>query len=137
MHTRYAIGFTLLLYVILILHLLALYFFWYWTFWWFDIVMHTLGGMWVAGQAWWGYTYWRYRKAVSKEVAPVNVYWVSLVSVLVIGVLWEIFELSLDVYIIFKQNDILDTITDIGADIAGGLIAALSISRYEHRKKDT
>lgn len=98
--------------------------------------MHTLGGVWVAGQAWWIYKYWRYKKGLPEKTVPIKVYGICLASALVIGVLWEVFEFSLDLYVIFKQNDIVDTVTDIGADVAGGLIAAFLISRHEHKTKD-
>lgn len=115
---------SVLLYVITILHLLALYFFWYWSIWWYDIPMHFLGGLWVGGMAFLLYQYIpalarvRTRYRFSGYVLP-------LVAVLAIGGLWEVFEFSLDTFITLEQNDVLDTISDIGMDTAGALLAIL------------
>jgi len=132
---RILFGLTILLYIIFVLHLLALYFFWYWQFWWFDIVMHMLGGMWLAGQGMW--LYWRWCRHTQKgtHIPMGALFSVSMISVVVFGVLWELFELSIDAYIIFKQNDISDTLSDLGADVAGGLLTFLAFSVYGRIKQ--
>ena len=53
---------TVLLYIIATLHILSLYFFWYWTFWWMDIILHTLGGIWVGGMFLWWYVFFFLKK---------------------------------------------------------------------------
>jgi len=115
---------TILLYVIAMLHIMALYFFWYWSIWWLDILMHFLGGMWVGGMAFVFLFLNKNDVSMGKIFRPCLL---SFVVVLVIGVLWEIFEFSLDTFIIFQPNDISDTISDLGADIAGGMFACLCI----------
>lgn len=117
---------TALLYIITTLHLSALYFFWYWSIWWFDILVHFLGGVWIGGMA---LLIFFLGKSDTKLLKTSSAYILSVVAVLVIGVLWEVFEFSLDTFIIFQTNDISDTISDIGADIAGGVFASLYIVR--------
>jgi len=117
---------TALLYVITTFHLLALYFFWYWSIWWFDILLHFLGGVWVGGTA---LLILFLSKSDTRPLKTFTAYLISFLAVLVIGTLWELFEFSLDTFIIFQTNDISDTLSDIGADIAGGIFASLYIVR--------
>ncbi len=111
---------AVLLYVILTLHLSALYFYWYWMFWWYDILLHFLGGLWLAGTALWFLQYIR-----QKQMSQIKQYLFPVGIVIIIGLGWEIFEFSLDTFIIFQTNDIIDTMSDLGMDIAGSLTASL------------
>jgi len=113
-----------LLYAILVLHLLALYFYWYWMFWWYDILLHFLGGLWLGGTTLWFLQYVR-----KKPFGRTAQYVIPLVAVIVIGLGWELFEFSLDTFIIFQTNDIIDTVADLFSDIAGGLTASLLFVR--------
>ncbi len=115
---------TILLYTIVVLHLFALYFSWYWSIWWYDIPMHFLGGFWIGGIALWLY-FFRKKINTDNTINKSTVYIVSLLSVIGIGLLWELFEFSLDTFIIFQTNDIVDTLSDLGMDIIGALVVAL------------
>ncbi|MBC8465185.1 MAG: hypothetical protein H8D63_02350 [Parcubacteria group bacterium] len=114
---------TILLWVIFGLHLGALHFAWYWTYWWFDIPMHFLGGAWLGGMAILALRKWAPEKTEKKVI----VYTTAIVVALFIGGVWELFEFSLDTFVIMRVNDIADTITDFGMDVAGALSAALLI----------
>ncbi len=115
---------SILLYIITFLHLLALYFFWYWSIWWYDIPMHFFGGLWVGGMA---FLVYRYVPAFSRFRGKhrLYAYVVPFIAVLAVGGLWEVFEFGLDTFITLEQNDVLDTISDIGMDTAGALLAIL------------
>jgi hypothetical protein len=114
---------TILLYLIVILHILALFFSWYWSIWWYDIVVHTLGGVWVGGIALW--LYFIYKDIyTNKNISKLMIIAVSLLVTLLIGVLWEVFEFSLDTFIVFQPNDLVDTASDIGSDIVGSLLVS-------------
>lgn len=117
---------TFLLYIILALHISALYFFWYWSIWWFDILMHILGGVWVSGMTLWWYLF-SYNKGEKRS--SYAMYLIPFTSVLIIGVLWEFFEFGLDTFITIQNNDVVDTLSDIGSDISGGFLAVLYILR--------
>lgn len=123
---QFLIRLSILLYTITALHILALYFFWYWSIWWYDIPMHFLGGLWVGGMAFLTYGYipafsrFRDRRGIYAYIVP-------FIAVLAIGALWEVFEFSLDTFITLQQNDVLDTISDLGMDIAGALAAILYV----------
>ncbi len=121
---------VLLLYVIFALHLTALYFHWYWIFWWYDILLHFLGGLWLGGTALWFLKYVR-NKDIFNNIFSRYVY--PIIFVTFIGIAWEVFEFSLDTFIIFQTNDIVDTISDLGMDVVGGLTASLLIKTREIR----
>ncbi len=104
---------------IAVLNGLANEFSWYWRIPWFDMPMHFLGGLWLGSVALWWYTH-------NAVLTPLRIFLISLTTVLVVGVLWEFFEFSVDtVVIISGQNGILDTTTDIIFDIIGGITAAM------------
>ncbi|MCK9351176.1 MAG: hypothetical protein WCT49_01025 [Candidatus Paceibacterota bacterium] len=118
----YSIFLLILITAICVLNFYAYRFHWYWEFWWFDIVMHTLGGMWVASAALW----LRYFRNKDREQAVLRkkfVLFFSVFSVYVIGIGWELFEFSLDRFITFKIHDAANTASDLFFDGVGGLFA--------------
>ena len=124
--TDILIPLTVLLYGIFILHILALFLFWYWRVWWFDIPMHYAGGAWIGGMtAWWVIAY--------RKNTPVM--FASLAAALLVGIAWEAFEFGVDMFSAFLQNDIVDTLSDLGADVAGGLSAGLYFARRREGKE--
>lgn len=102
--------------VILKLHL-------YYSVWWIDMVMHFLGGLWVG--LFFLYVFYT-REWFSNKVLAV------ILSVLLIGLLWEVFELFIG--IIAKESfSPSDTLSDLFFDMAGGALAVF----YFLRKKIT
>lgn len=101
--------------LICILYSLSVSLYFFWTLWWFDIVLHILGGMWVALIALW---YTRVRVLSSEKKA----FAVALIASFGIGVLWEVFEYVTGTTFA-HDNYIFDTLSDLAADIAGGGIA--------------
>lgn len=91
------------------LHLLATEYFLYWRLPWFDILTHFVGGMWVALFAAWLLS--------MRQIVPRLRY--SLVSALLFGIVWEIFEMS--ALIIDFPTDALDTVKDLTVVIIGGI----------------
>jgi len=81
--------------------------------------MHFLGGLWVGSVALWWY-------AQNSTLSTFRVFATSLIAVLVIGMLWELFEFNIDTLVVIsEQNGIFDTSTDIVFDIIGGIVAAI------------
>jgi len=129
---------------IFIFHILAVCFYLYWVVWWLDIIMHVLGGLWIALLAAW-FLYFS---------GKVNINNTSSFSVLIIilgivalgGVLWEFFEFSFDKIILGKienfiklagpvQLGVSDTMSDLFFDLAGGLLGGLIfLKRIKHEK---
>jgi hypothetical protein len=123
------IAMVLLLWLIFALNTAAMHFFWYWMYWWFDIPMHFLGGAWLGGMAILALRRWAPEKVERQGL----VYLTAIGTALFVGGLWEVFEFSLDTFVTMRVNDILDTITDFGMDVAGALsIAALIIGKSKH-----
>lgn len=102
--------------VIAVLHLLALKFSLYWIVPWTDIVMHLLGGLWVA-------LFGMYILFVMKivhlpECHRPNMFLVTMGFVLLVGLGWELWELLSG--LTFVLRDKVDTIIDLVMDILGG-----------------
>lgn len=85
---------------------LALENYWYWLYWWLDIAMHTAGGLVIGLIATLFVTRWSH----------------LILAVLVIGVLWEVFEYVIGISLV-EPNFALDTSLDLLFDVIGGLIA--------------
>lgn len=119
------IGVAALTALFTLLHFLAFHFFWYWQYWWYDIVMHGTGGAVLGSMVLW---------FVLFETSPPHTAFKRLSAVLavtlIIGVAWEIFE-----YVVGitrgEAGYVIDTLGDLGMDVAGGLLAYLIFNRYE------
>src|SRR3989344_6737965 len=98
------------------LHLIAQPLSLYWTYWWFDIMMHFLGGfsggllvLWYLGPS-----------------RSFQVIFITISCVLIVGIAWEIFEF---VFELTQPIDYWqDTAFDIVNDIVGAVIAYFFIS---------
>lgn len=117
--------------VIGLLHALAINLYLYWELWWLDMLMHFLGGFWVALLGFWIIAFFDRVEEFSKKQILI----VSVVFTLVIGLLWELFEAGAGLS--FVGRDAWgDTILDIIFDIVGGLTAGYYIfKRYSANTK--
>lgn len=108
----------------------AMKFHWYSIVWWFDMPMHTLGGIWVALASLFVY---RFRRTTVEDIfKPRMIFVIALLSVLIIGLLWEIFEFGMENIGTVDLANPIDSLSDLCFDLAGGIIGALYfISRYE------
>jgi len=122
---------VVLVYLIFILDIVANQYFLYWRFWWFDIVMHFLGGFWIALLSYYLFFLSNYFTKISKKV---SVFAVSLTIVLVIGILWEAFEYIMKVSI-QQSNYILDTSLDLLMDTSGWLVAYIFLLKVKNKSK--
>ena len=107
---------VLLMFFIFFADILADKFYWYYTVWWFDIIMHFWSGFWVA--LFFLYVFYD-RNIFSRK------FLVVFLCVLLIGILWEVFELYVHNYIGKEPFRPLDTISDIFFDLLGGISAIL------------
>ena len=92
---------------IFVLNVLANIFYWYYTLPWFDLSMHFLGGVFIAGLALY---------LIKK---PLN-FFVTLLIVIMVGLGWEIFEAGADKFLGTNMQNITDSLSDLLADIIGG-----------------
>jgi len=95
---------------------LAAKFHWYYSISWFDMLMHFLGGVWVA-------LFFLYVFKVQTSFA--RKFLIVISSVLVVGLLWELFEFGMGI-IAGENFSISDTLSDIFFDLTGGYLAILA-----------
>jgi len=113
------------------LHVGALNNAWYWLYWWFDIPTHFLGGIVTALIAL--VVYSKY-SSIEPQITRKNIFLVSLLSVVVIGVLWEGFELIIGGREFADSDYLVDTVADMFADTSGGLVVYLIMSVLFHKE---
>lgn len=94
---------------IFFLNALAMKYHWYFSLWWYDMPMHFLGGVFIG--------------FLALVIFPKKPVLNAFLCVLIIGILWEVFEFSLDTFITYNPHNYLDTLSDIAFDLAGGLSA--------------
>ena len=78
--------------------------------------MHFLGGFWV-GLA--------FLYLFPPKDSPLDAIFITLLLVLTVGVLWEVFEILINEIIAQNPFNVLDTASDIFFDLSGGLCAIL------------
>ncbi|HEY4511413.1 MAG TPA: hypothetical protein VJH55_01085 [Candidatus Paceibacterota bacterium] len=100
--------------LIAVLHYAAIVFYLYWAYWWFDIMMHVLGGMAVGLLLYW----FLYRSAIV-SIPRLPSWGVVLVGTIVVGVGWEIFEYVIHLTYTNKESYVFDTSVDLLMDVVG------------------
>ena len=100
------------------------------------MLMHFLGGLFVGMLALWMYffVFTRGKTKIGTWLHDhVGVVAFSLLSVLIIGFAWELFEFGVDNVIALSDvRSLLDSASDLAWDAAGGMLAAL----YFLKKKE-
>lgn len=91
--------------------------------WWMDIFMHGAGGFWVAGSAFIVFGY-----AQKSQTFNARMFWVLLMTTLVVGIAWEIFEVFVG-WVPAPEFGLVpwfgasrDTVGDLVMDIVGALL---------------
>ena len=100
----------------------------YWKYWWFDIVMHFLGGAIVAVLYLWFVRFvFPVRDARFSGVA------FTLLFTFIVGIMWEVFELAIGVDTEFTgQQKLFDTALDLVMDLSGAILAYATFKRIQH-----
>lgn len=126
MHRRTLLGALLALLglVIALFQFLANEYYLYWEWWWADILMHFLGGFFIAGSVLW---FIRFEVPVGLR-ARVPVFVTTFALTLLVGIAWEVFEYLTDSA--SAINYTLDTTLDLAMDVVGILAAYVLIKRY-------
>jgi len=145
---------AILIVFIFLVNLLTIKFHWYFTIWWFDMPMHFLGGVFISVSVLWLYFFknpWpnskikstlirhrlgccvRVRQLVDSHtrssLVEINPIFLSILLVLIISVLWEIFEFSLDQFFAINLLSPIDSLSDLFFDLAGGIIGTVYFLR--------
>lgn len=90
----------------------------FWTVWWFDMVMHFLGGATVA-------LFGTYYVEQHRNPSYANFLVVGLFTSIIFGVFWELYELAFHITDIHTADYIADTGMDMIMDTTGGFVAVL------------
>lgn len=125
--------------IIAILYVVGFVFRWNYSVWWYDLLLHFLGGMWVAIAA---NKFLRISTSLtftrSNLVRPLLI--IALVAL--IGVTWEIYEFTID-EIFFEERALwraqdgnTDTMTDLMIDLLGGVVVTGYYWSYRSDKKN-
>ncbi len=110
---------------IFIVNFAAMKFYWYSAIWWLDMPVHFLGGVWLALAIIWLFP---------KEFLSSREIFKIIIGVLLLGILWELFEISVNESLLNNPFNILDTLSDLSFDLAGGLAGVLYfIKRIMHK----
>lgn len=126
MHQRTIVGGGTLLLALIIafLHFMANQYYLYWSYWWADIVMHCLGGLFIGLSAFW---FLRYEVPIGVRNTFPH-FPVAFVAMIVVGLVWEYFEFVTGAHASFNYP--LDTLLDFSTNIAGFLLAYLFFKHY-------
>jgi len=111
-------GLSLFVVLIFLLNFVANKLYWYSSIWWFDILMHFLGGFWL------GLVFlWIFYKDLSNLSLKKDTFIKIILGVLFIGFGWEMYEIVVND--IFAKNtfDLFDTSLDMVCDLTGGVVA--------------
>lgn len=112
LYLKHSLGVIIL---ICFLHIIGIKFHLYWEFWWFDIVQHFLGGVWVALTSLW-FVY--FSGIIKRPFRPKEAVVLAFISILVIGTGWEVFEYIFGIAVI-QENYCIDTTMDFIMDFLG------------------
>ncbi|MCP6720240.1 MAG: hypothetical protein KJI72_02920 [Patescibacteria group bacterium] len=112
-------------------HALGILLHWYNKYFFFDIIVHFSGGAWIIFAA---FAFLPVLRENLNLMSKARFVLSLALLALFIGVLWEIFEFSIDRYAFFRwgfipgvQGSPLDTLLDLIIDTLGGIAAALYI----------
>ena len=122
---KFLFAIAILIWFLLFCDLIAFHYFLYWRFWWLDIFMHFLGGLWVSLFGYYIIYFSDFRKKFEKIIDKYSLLVISFVVILGVGFLWEVFELVLMVSL--EPGYVFDTILDLIMDIAGWLAAYIFV----------
>lgn len=103
------------MFFIFIADLMAKSFYWYSLVWYFDMMMHFLGGLWLG----WFFIYVFLPEEVVLSCRTIIK---VLMMALLVGILWEFFEYFMNV-ISNTHFDIGDTVSDVILDLAGAAVS--------------
>lgn len=109
--------------LVAVLHLLAIEHDWYFYFWWFDIMMHFLGGLWV-GLITSAYLISPKNVLFPRSRSFGSLYMPIFIIALIIGVGWELFELLGGIMHLSDRGYLFDSVKDLLNDSLGGLVGA-------------
>ena len=119
-----------LMFSIYVFNLIGQKFHWDYTTWWFDMISHFSGGFWVSLFFIWFFSIKNlpFLKPTLDPNDPKLIH-KAVCYILLIGLLWELFEFYANNYIGIYPFDIVDTSSDLFLDLAGGFLGLWYFSK--------
>ncbi len=111
-----------MVWVIFFFNFVAGKFFLYSLIWWFDMPMHFLGGVFLALL---GVLLFLRFDLVSRFKTGGRFLLLIGVFVLCVGIVWELFEIGMNIFITFDHLNVFDTVSDLFFDLCGGMIGLI------------
>lgn len=102
----------------------------YFYIWWLDIPMHVVSGAWLAAVMLSLIATHPRLSGIRTDAAVA--FWFSIGTVMLIGVVWELFEFRLDPLVRFAPHDAADTISDLFSDLLGAVCGALLVLKMRY-----
>lgn len=102
------------IFIIFAVNFIGSFFHWYTSIWFFDMIMHYLGGLWLGFMYVW---------LLYPEKFNVKEFIIVISGILFIGVAWEVFEVVVNNNTLQSDLDYADIFSDIFFDLAGGVTA--------------
>ncbi len=94
----------------------------YWKYWYFDMPMHFLGGVFLGFLAIYVLVFIFKKPVISKKY--LFIFQVFL-FVLVLSIAWELYEFFIDHTFTVRNPNYIDTLSDLFFDLAGGCVSLL------------
>jgi len=127
-------SFSIWLFFVFILNSLANFFFWYSSIKEFDMLMHFLGGFTASLFSFW----FIYKKCVLwiEEGKTAKVFRVVLLLVIIIALLWEIMEFTVQGFFnVTVLADIPDSLSDLAFGTLGGIVGFMYLIRKYKKER--
>jgi hypothetical protein len=128
-------SFSIWLFFVFILNTLANFFFWYSSIKEFDMLMHFLGGFTASLFSFW----FVYKKCVLwiEEGNSAKVFRVLLLMVIIIALLWEIMEFTIQGFFDVKiLANIPDSFSDLAFGALGGVVGFMYLLRKYKKERN-
>ncbi len=104
----------------------------FWTLHYYDTVVHFLAGICVGLG-----TVWLAMNVSKKEMTQKRVAAVALVGAIIVGIAWEIFEVTNGITFLSDGiHYVTDTSSDLLMDVCGGIVASLYVWRIILKTKN-
>lgn len=125
-----------LIVLIFLVNFVATKLYWYNSIWYFDMIMHFLGGFWLGLVTIWFLAGTResFRLSLEPKALSGKLIFKIIFSVLLIGLFWEIFEIVVNNIFAQIPFSILDTLSDIFFDLTGGACSIFYFFFYFFKK---
>jgi len=121
-----------LIVVIALLHVAAMNYNLYYFLWWFDLLMHFLGGLWCGFFTLFYVMY--FDRVRGAHYSRLRIWMAALSVTLVVGIAWEFYEYFFGFTFTSKPSYQIDVILDLIMDTLGAVLAAGSVMIYTSRR---